>query len=306
MSNMLASYAQINPRLTPSDVLVFELSDPRFAGTTFIATDSYCVQPSCPCRLVSLQLERLPESPTQRDPNPMRCFLHLDTLELQDTAGRPLEIARYPLAEALMAEMPDDAVALWRKHYEEGRVYGLQNAWRYRKWDELEPGDMLSFADVWDDTPIWTLELEGARYAAIDRYCPSPTCDCREALVSIIGPLEEGNNEDAPEALLRIGLNGEVAIEDDGGVPTARLNRLGQDLAGRGGRLKELKERYRRMKEVGHVLAVRHPLLAAAWGVKVEKPATAPAGTTGGPRVGRNEACPCGSGKKYKQCCGKN
>ena len=25
-----------------------------------------------------------------------------------------------------------------------------------------------------------------------------------------------------------------------------------------------------------------------------------------GPKVGRNEPCPCGSGKKYKNCCGKN
>ena len=24
-----------------------------------------------------------------------------------------------------------------------------------------------------------------------------------------------------------------------------------------------------------------------------------------GPKVGRNDSCPCGSGKKYKQCCGK-
>lgn len=24
-----------------------------------------------------------------------------------------------------------------------------------------------------------------------------------------------------------------------------------------------------------------------------------------GPKVGRNDACPCGSGKKYKKCCGK-
>ncbi len=24
-----------------------------------------------------------------------------------------------------------------------------------------------------------------------------------------------------------------------------------------------------------------------------------------GPRVGRNDACPCGSGKKYKNCCGR-
>ncbi|MGN1250133.1 MAG: SEC-C metal-binding domain-containing protein, partial [Candidatus Spyradocola sp.] len=24
------------------------------------------------------------------------------------------------------------------------------------------------------------------------------------------------------------------------------------------------------------------------------------------PKVGRNELCPCGSGKKYKNCCGRN
>ena len=23
-------------------------------------------------------------------------------------------------------------------------------------------------------------------------------------------------------------------------------------------------------------------------------------------KVGRNDSCPCGSGKKYKKCCGKN
>ncbi len=27
--------------------------------------------------------------------------------------------------------------------------------------------------------------------------------------------------------------------------------------------------------------------------------------TRTGPKVGRNDPCPCGSGKKYKQCCGR-
>jgi len=27
--------------------------------------------------------------------------------------------------------------------------------------------------------------------------------------------------------------------------------------------------------------------------------------TRNGKKVGRNDPCPCGSGKKYKQCCGK-
>ena len=25
-----------------------------------------------------------------------------------------------------------------------------------------------------------------------------------------------------------------------------------------------------------------------------------------GPKIGRNDPCPCGSGKKYKNCCGRN
>ncbi len=27
--------------------------------------------------------------------------------------------------------------------------------------------------------------------------------------------------------------------------------------------------------------------------------------TRSAPKVGRNDPCPCGSGKKYKQCCGR-
>jgi preprotein translocase subunit SecA len=34
-------------------------------------------------------------------------------------------------------------------------------------------------------------------------------------------------------------------------------------------------------------------------------PEAAVAQQSQGPKVGRNEPCPCGSGKKYKQCCGK-
>ena len=36
--------------------------------------------------------------------------------------------------------------------------------------------------------------------------------------------------------------------------------------------------------------------------VKVQKPVTVKREE---PKVGRNDACPCGSGKKYKNCCGK-
>ena len=32
---------------------------------------------------------------------------------------------------------------------------------------------------------------------------------------------------------------------------------------------------------------------------------TLPPITRDAPKIGRNDPCPCGSGKKYKKCCGK-
>jgi preprotein translocase subunit SecA len=37
---------------------------------------------------------------------------------------------------------------------------------------------------------------------------------------------------------------------------------------------------------------------------KAERPPSRPAASRQGPKVGRNDPCPCGSGKKYKKCCG--
>ncbi|WP_163559066.1 preprotein translocase subunit SecA [Halomonas sp. NO4] len=59
--------------------------------------------------------------------------------------------------------------------------------------------------------------------------------------------------------------------------------------------------------------ASRHeaPAMATAGDGDDDEPAPLPPGADGrpvrreGPKVGRNDPCPCGSGKKFKQCCGK-
>ena len=45
------------------------------------------------------------------------------------------------------------------------------------------------------------------------------------------------------------------------------------------------------------------PKLVASHGGQVE--GAAPKTVRAGMKVGRNDPCPCGSGKKYKECCGK-
>jgi hypothetical protein len=42
------------------------------------------------------------------------------------------------------------------------------------------------------------------------------------------------------------------------------------------------------------------------WDLPEEDDIPAPSPTTSPPNVGRNQPCPCGSGKKFKNCCGKS
>jgi uncharacterized protein YecA (UPF0149 family) len=60
-----------------------------------------------------------------------------------------------------------------------------------------------------------------------------------------------------------------------------------------------------REKTIGEVFAsmMSNPRAAAAASAPGPVPAAAPRPAAA---VGRNDPCPCGSGKKYKKCCGRN
>ncbi|MFT4636433.1 MAG: preprotein translocase subunit SecA [Arenicella sp.] len=64
----------------------------------------------------------------------------------------------------------------------------------------------------------------------------------------------------------------------------------------------ELEQRQQRMSQAG--LELQHAD-ASASNSAVSPPQESTTFTRSAPKVGRNEACPCGSGKKYKQCHGK-
>jgi preprotein translocase subunit SecA len=62
--------------------------------------------------------------------------------------------------------------------------------------------------------------------------------------------------------------------------------------------------------------AIQHDVVHTIFHVGIAKaeppkpPTPAPAGgkqkpKVGGKKIGRNDPCPCGSGKKYKHCCGR-
>jgi preprotein translocase subunit SecA len=58
------------------------------------------------------------------------------------------------------------------------------------------------------------------------------------------------------------------------------------------------------LKDLQYQHAEADAELAGSSDEQQETPASQPAPVRTGPKVGRNDPCPCGSGKKYKNCCG--
>jgi uncharacterized protein YecA (UPF0149 family) len=123
--------------------------------------------------------------------------------------------------------------------------------------------------------------------------CGDVMCDCREAMMTAVGIDPE--SPPSPEAM-KAKWNGPEAmhalIDIDSGTaaPDTRdgCNALTEDWL-----------EYLNSAVDDELLDVLHEAWLDAKGV-LDAPQPHRRST---PRVGRNELCPCGSGKKYKRCC---
>ena len=176
------------------------------------------------------------------------------------------------------------------------------------KIDEQELIEFRELLKPADDVPWdsrlgeYIVECEGAEYIAIERYCPNPACPCREVVVSFLRsePRSEGAGprRAKEQFTAKRSLDGSVAVNEvyagsrseAEAVLAAWREEYGDDLGG-------LRWRYEKVKEIAR----------RSWRPvrRLPEPPDLPEPPAPVPRrVGRNDPCPCGSGKKYKKCCG--
>ena len=155
---------------------------------------------------------------------------------------------------------------------------------------------------VQDGLPIGSYEL-------VEFYCPDPACNCRRVMLNIVeakhpdrflASISYGFDRGAPEAgpfldplnpqsryasaLLKLVAN--TALSDP--LYLARLGR-----------------HYKLVKQAAS--DPEHPAYARLQRALEKDRRDFPSVESyrSETRVGRNDPCPCGSGKKYKQCCGR-
>jgi hypothetical protein len=130
-------------------------------------------------------------------------------------------------------------------------------------------------------------------------YCPNPKCRCDEAVLRFIERKEEPDRTVLTDpVVVHLAFDGSMKVDTEHGYTEVQATEVVGEWRRRNPDVVEvLRARYRDVKEIGRRILSkgrrRRPLPA---------PSTAePAG-----KPGRNAPCPCGSGKKFKRCCGRD
>jgi hypothetical protein len=152
-----------------------------------------------------------------------------------------------------------------------------------------ENGTMVGYFEIFPYAKRLEFIHEQETWLIDDQYCCNPNCSCKEALLSFIR-IPEKTGQGATQPTLSIFYeyrNGKIRPLEAEENP---------QLSGQG-LVASLTKAH---ADLDSLLAKRQSLLRRLYGrILKRQTIQSPA-----PKIGRNEPCPCGSGKKYKRCCG--
>jgi hypothetical protein len=197
----------------------------------------------------------------------------VEPLDLEANRGVREIVAR------LDGEVLDAIDRLW--HLGKGSPEPEANAAERIEVEGWRAGDPVSWDDAFPGVRRDIYDGEERAFEAFEVYCVDRDCDCDQVFVDFI-PL--GGDVAEPPGMVVVA-EGEVELDPTRPDRGAQLERLWSAFRARHPRYLE---RFARRRVVMHGLAGR--VFAAPMRSKV--------------KVGRNDPCPCGSGKKYKKCCG--
>ena len=164
-----------------------------------------------------------------------------------------------------------------------------RRTWKDQDWTGWDGEERVGWAEVAPSVSEDLYEIENLSYEAADYYCVRPGCNCDTIAVRFFGVGEGEHDSMIGEVLVEASSNEVVGTDNAPGkhrtlVELFTAYESQHDLSA-------LSRRNEEMLSIGPELhALRKRQLRAS----------------SGGSVGRNTPCPCGSGKKYKKCCGRS
>jgi hypothetical protein len=243
----------------------------------------------------------------------------VDTWEESEPPGRSAKVTAW--VHEFLDQCPAARRAEFKAKYEEGKRIARRKAEYRLDAEEVREGALVSYVHMLSGkSPLsaggnaytFDVRYQGREFLVEDRYCPNPDCDCQAVHLEFFEAVSQqpGKLCIHQQFLGRVTFAGRLTVEKRfrgsrsvaNAVLSAWWKQYGQEL-------KMLADRYRDVKEIGQRSLDAQPSRGLATRQTTASPFTRemlrndpPAANV---NVGRNAACPCGSGKKYKKCCGR-
>jgi len=254
---------------------------------------SVCPDLSCGCRVIQIDLSLAGTEDNETKP-PSR-YVKID---LFDKSFEPMkkdnaQLDELRFAKKFLACLNDaDFDFLSKKHFEiknrlteEAKPDAID---AYFDFQGIERGVMSGYNNVLPFADRLVTTLSGKKYRIIDQYCLRPQCLCTDTNLSVIDFDESGGRG---KELSCIGVNYEKKswkIVEEGSLaldPDVLRSTMENEIPGL---YDILRQRHFRLKSIYNFCKEKH--------FSTHQPSILP-------KVGRNDPCPCGSGKKFKKCC---
>lgn len=153
---------------------------------------------------------------------------------------------------------------------------------------------LVAYSEIFPWNKNLWFKLDDITYILEDLYCLNPICNCKDTVIDFIALRDDEQiNEEEPVTVRFNYQSGGWKKENEGVIQPHSHQELVREMIKKypdicklfANRIAKLRNLYQRFKKD------KFPALKSARMLGV--------------KIGRNEPCPCGSGKKYKKCCGK-
>ncbi len=276
----------------------------------FLIVEQYCKNLWCDCNEAILNFIETDEL-QQPIINPIRFNIYLNLETGQENKKQERHENVQLLVDEFINDLSDETKTQFKKNYnaaKENRV-NVEN-FLNNKSKKITKGNLVSYSEVFSDKGGMAYGGRGAGfsfnreddiYYIDDLYCINPDCECKEVKL-VFFRLREQTGQISQSFDATITLNGKFKIEDNYECTGKEARNIVDEWKRSDRNATEvLKKRYAKMKEIGQRLFKKEMGEMRKTEKKVEKVKNVEKKE----KIGRNMPCPCGSGKKYKKCCGK-
>ncbi len=298
---------------------VLLLKEGPWASKRWSVDSRVCDNPFCGCCYVDFECV-LSDAASQPQAVSVAFVLDTEKRSIYRAPGRRTPAISDGLAEAVVNELGE---AGWNYLYE--FLLGIKQEQiencdpRHLDADfppEVLRGDatVVGYSEIFPLAPALSFSLGSERWLALDDYCVNPDCDCRQVVLQFLNRGHERGRvrviKKRPPAIFYNYRERtyEPAQAPEGHKPSlqALLDELrDQNPAFEG----EVRKRHKRLKALFRRALRKYEASAdriqPVWEPESLPPVRPDPRTSWQAKPGRNDPCPCGSGRKYKKCCGR-